>query len=223
MEKFVLVMFLLFTISCKNKENQNKPIDCSRTINSNEDIICFPLFQGMKECYLNEDIQKIVNNRIPKGSLGLGFYLNDKGYNEFNANDKYFFGDYLLFFSTEVLINRKVTYNDFTELASFDQLIKDDWTSIKQKLDKEADDLLFDKPVIIGTYSLDKNHSSTIILTKFKDENQDFYRLTISNCYYIKNKVIFSAYNDEYVDKELVKEIKKKNDFLALIFLQENK
>ena len=222
MKKIVFIISLLLTVSCKNTETQNKSTDCSRTISLNENSICLPLFQGMEECYLKDDIQKIVNHRIPQGSLGLGFYLNDKSYNEFNVDYKPFFGDYLLFFSTEVLINRKVTYDEFTELASFDQLIKDDWTSIKKRLDKEASDLLFDKPVIMGTYSLGKNHSSTIILTKYKEENQDFYRLTISNCYYIKNKVIFSAYNNEYTDKEIVQEIKKKNDYLALRFLQEN-
>jgi len=222
MRKLFFLISLLLIISCKNIETKNKATDCTRTISLSENSICLPLFQGMTECYLNENIQKIVNNRIPKGSLGLGFYLNDKNYKEFQAEDERFFGDYLLFFSTEVLMNRKVTYNQFSELASFDKLIKDDWTSINNILKKEADDLLFDKPVIIGTYSLDKNHSSTIILTKYRDENQDFFRITISNCYLIKNKVIFSAYNDEYTDREVVQGIKKNNDYLALRFLQEN-
>ena len=63
MKKIVFIISLLLTVSCKNTETQNKSTDCSRTISLNENSICLPLFQGMEECYLKDDIQKIVNHR----------------------------------------------------------------------------------------------------------------------------------------------------------------
>lgn len=222
MKKLVFLIFIVLMSSCKKTETKNKSTDCARTIHSENSSLCLPTYQGLKECYLELNIKKVVNNRIPESSLGIGFYLNDESYKAFKAENKNFFGDYLLLFTTEALKNRNITYEEFTDLASFNQLTKDDWNTINKILIKEANDLSFDKPVIIGTYSLEENHSSTIILSKYRSKNQDFYRLTISNCYFIKNKIIFSTYNDEYTDREQVKEIKKKNDYLALRFLQDN-
>lgn len=217
-----LVIFLLIFLGCKDTKSQSN-LDCERKINLEQSIICLPKFENMTECYLNSEIKEFVDFFIPKGSLALGYYLNNETYNDFQRiSDETGFDDYLLVFSTDVLSKRKSTRSEFEEFSNFDKQVKTDWNTTKKIITEKIKFLNFDKPVLIENYSINKNVFATVLMSRYQGDENDYINVTISNSIYLKDKIIFTAYYKRYDNVETIRKAKAKNDYFALRFVQDN-
>ena len=217
--KYYMIVILLMVLGCKDIASQTNK-DCTREINLDKTHICLPKFEKMTECYLNLTINSIVNSNVPDESLPIAYYLNDKTYKNIETIEQEVYDDYL--FSTDVLSKQKLSRSEFEELSGFDKVLKNDWSKVKQIIKEKIKVLTFDKPIVIETYSNNKNVISSVIMSRILGEETELINIGITNSLFIKDKIIITVYNKHYLDIETIKDAKAKNDYFALRIIQEN-
>ena len=93
---------------------------------------------------------------------------------------------------------------------------------MKQIIKEKIKVLTFDKPIVIETYSNNKNVISSVIMSRILGEETELINIGITNSLFIKDKIIITVYNKHYLDIETIKDAKAKNDYFALRIIQEN-
>jgi len=241
--KIIISLFMLLLVfSCKTEQKKEKnaeaievikemqkgfkPLDlkvaCERTVKLNETKFCLPLIDGMKETYTLSNVKVSIDKLLPKGSIALGYYLNNKTYENVNKLNEIEYDDYLLVFSTELLIKDEISRKTYIDLSNFEEVYKFDWKNQKDKIEKLLKTVTVGKPAIFEKYNLSENVTTIITLNKYITNNSEVVKITIGNTFYLKNKMFITSYNYDYNGISSIRKAKEKNDYMAIRFLNEN-
>lgn len=227
-----LTTISLFFFSCsKNNqqsklENQSKSDSktCEKIVAFGDINICLPEVDGMTECY-NIPIVKTLTDKFEyKGNTVLAFYLNNKTYKEVNKLDQIVYDDYFKIYATDNLKNVKFGQAELDQGANMFEgsFLKENWDKIKGKILKDHNNISIGRPVLIESYSPHKKIKTFVIIAKYEMNGYENVMLGTLNLILIKNRIINLAYYRKYEDEESIKKTRAKNDYIALLFFDEN-
>lgn len=190
--------------------------------------IYLPKIVGMVECsdssVLNYHMNKL---KIDKSSLYIAYYLNDSIFNNLITNGtQNYIDDYMLVYSTYDLFNRKSNESDLNratqDLANVHGNFSDEIDKVAKKLDSISLKAKIGDFVLLESYKLTKNTNTFVYLSKVQFNNKEYVRICILNTLLVNHLILFSTYYKEYEGINSVKDAKKKNDYMVLLFIKEN-
>jgi len=202
--------------------------NCPHSVRFGNISICLPTIDGMTECYSDTTMKNMVD-KFGVNAVLLGFYLNNKSYQNKQNLEKEGFDDYFLLSSDSDLMNRTIHTSDLTQLDSVisGSFIKKNWddvsSMVKKKINKYKFAISFDKPVLIESYSLNENIHSRLFLTKFLSGNDEIVMICDADFCTIKNRLIHMFYYKKYDGVQSLKDARAKNDYVASSIINENK
>ena len=227
-----IIIVLTVILGCSQSGQQNSTeesnkinTNCGQSVNLGDVSICIPVIDGMRECYSNPIIKSRADNLNTEGNYILAYYINNDTYKQINNLDNITFDDYLKVFTFKEFTNQRVdksTYNFI--LKDMDNWFnKENWLDVKREIERNFDFLSVGRPIQIESYCPHNNIKSILVLTKVRFDNDEYILLSILNAIFIKEKIIFSMYYRNYNGEESIKKCKSKNDYMALLLLDENK
>jgi hypothetical protein len=173
----------------------------------------------------NPESRDYIQSKNFPGNTFVAYYVNKELYKNLQVLWEDQFDDFFQIYVTNSNENRDVDISYFTEVNK-DYLNKyltsADWETLKKKLENINEHNVFERPVIIESYSLSKNSMQYITLVTIKKENTSKNMIAIGNMFIVKNHLFFSTYNKFYRNPNSIKEAKKKNNELMNRILNVN-
>lgn len=236
--KLLNLFFLIFIISCTksnpsvNQDNLNHlntnsiNKNCENTFQFGKADLCIPKIAGMYNIIHNTESQDYIQSKNFPGNTFVAYYVNKDLYKNLQVlwNDQ--FDDFFQIYITNHNENKEVDNSYFTEVNE-DYLKKyinsSDWEALKLKLENMNENNIFEKPVMIESYSLSKNSMQYVTLVTIKKDNTSKNMIAIGNMFIIKNRLFFSTYNKFYQGIKSVEVAKKRNNEIMYKILDLNK
>jgi len=224
MKKILLILFYIPLIGYAQSN------DCNNFAEFGDIKICLPEIPNMTECYSDPLISLYAD--LLKGSDDekiLGIYLYNDVYESRYVNYENGMGDsFIKIYSTNTLEGIKT---DEEVLDYLSQYIKEafedfDKSELKSKINNRFDEinvpLSLEKPILLEEYKLSTKIRSYVVLLKYKTEEGNLIQIATMNSMLIKDRIIFSAYYDEFKGFSQIDDIKAKSDYFSLKLLVEN-
>jgi len=232
--KIIFGIFTLITIlSCTNSGQQqsestqlvSESIVCYNSVSFGDIYICLPEIDGMKECYLVPIVKKLADQFEYEGNSVLAFYLNDKTYKQVDKLDEITYDDYFKIYATNQLKGIKAGKKELNEMSNAigGNWIKEKWSGLKSKIEKDHNYLSVGRPILIEDYSPHEDVKTFIMLTKYQMEDYEYVMVMSMNMLLVKNRLIWLAYYKDYDGEESINKTKAKNDYIVLKFMDDNK
>lgn len=220
----VLVFGYSFELIAQNLITSQSKKECSRLVTFGDIGVCLSIVDGMVECYNIPEIKEQADIINGGGGSALGFYLPDSLIEDFKNQKSIDLNDYFLVSSPKLVKN--ISFG-LIELDKFrkdleNNYVKDNWSNLKAKFENIYKDISVSRPVLLKSYSLTKNSSSFIFLTKYITNGKEYIRISITNIISIKNRMIQSNYFKYYTDEKSIYDAKSKNDYMVYLFLEDN-
>ncbi|UKB83359.1 hypothetical protein LF887_20460 [Chryseobacterium sp. MEBOG06] len=204
--KFLKLLFLILIISC-TKSNSNTNVDhydhfninpsdknCENTFQFGKASLCIPKIAGMYNIIHNTTSKDYIQSKNFPGNTLVAYYVNKKIYKNLQVLWEDQFDDFFQIYVTNHNENKDVDTSYFTEVNE-DYLKKylnsDKWEALKERLENINEKNVFEKPVIIETYSLSKNSMQYVTFITIKKENTSKNMITIGNMFIVQNRLFF--------------------------------
>ena len=205
---------------------RNKEVTCEKHVAYGDTKICLPEITGMTECYSNPIVKAATDSMFRGGDrYVLAYYLPKAVYELIDVIkffDKY---DYYIVYGLESTKNKKVPdkYLDDALQQINEAFSKIDWNYNDIYKDKLIDKLIdIGKPVLLESYSLNKNIKTAVVLMDVQIDNKEQIMIDVMNFLIIKERLIITDDIFIYEGKESITKAKAKNDYFVLRFLDEN-
>lgn len=221
----LIVLITLFSCSQSNPKDSSKHTICQHSVQFGDMAVCLPLIDGMEECYSNPKAKAYIDQFVDNGSVQLALYLNNSTYKQIDKLNEISFDDYLSLIGTKPLKDISISKSKFDKIANAMEGMynKEIWDNVKSKIEKNFDYVTIGKPIIVESYTLNSNIRTFVILTKWMVQNSERVSLMLTNLIRIKDRVLIMTYYKDYSGEKSFTEAKSKNDYLVLLFTDENK
>jgi hypothetical protein len=232
----ILNLFLLILIIGCSKYQTNDNINNSLNqipINKNCDSIfqfgkytlCVPKIYGMHNVIHNPQSKEYIQSKNYPGNMYVAYYVNDKIYKnlEILYDDQFddFFQIYVTISNTDKIVNN-------IDLQSINKKAKEyvnslNWEYLKDKLENLNENNIFEKPIIVESYSLSSNSIQNVTLITVTKDNTQKNMVAIGNMIIVKNRLFYAIYYYYLRNPKSIVEAKKRNDEIMLQVLKLNK
>ncbi|CAI8721750.1 hypothetical protein EMIT036CA2_10291 [Chryseobacterium sp. IT-36CA2] len=237
--KLLKLLFLVLTISCTKSNSSINPDKYSNNYNINsgdkscENIfqfgkanLCIPKIEGMYNIINNIESKDYIQSKNFPGNTFVAYYVNKKLYKNLQVLWEDQFDDFFQIYVTNHNENKDVDISYFTEVNKNyleNYLNSDKWETLKKRLENINENNVFEKPILIESYSLSKNSMQYVTLVTIKKKNTSKNMIAIGNMFIVQNRLFFSSYNKFYQNFNSIEEAKKRNNELMLKIIDNNK
>lgn len=231
MRYFILLLSILMFLSCESRQVSNvKDKICKSQVEIGTGSICLIDMEGMKEVYSDPNVKKHIDNSEPSVLQVLGVYLTDDKYSSIKVengdiiNNQEVFTDRFKLYIAKNMINS--TQNE-KELEAFYNRTKQTISKpkeVKDLLNNEFKDVVYNEPQFIKYYKLDNNAYSFVSLLRIfvPETNQEFVKVSIITMMNINGKAVNSNYITEFVDEKTIDLAIAKNEIFTTKLLELN-
>ncbi len=226
MNKIIGLLVLIGLLGCSNsriKENF-EAIQCDNSVTYGNINICLPVIDGMEECYSVPNVKKLADQFEPEVSTVLGFYINNKTYNQVDKLNEISFDDYFKISAANNLKEFEAGKSQLNQMANMleSNFLKANWSEIKDKIDNQLDFISIGQPVLIESYSPHNEIKTFIMIIKYQGEDFEYVMIMSSNMLIIKERLIYLNYYKIYEGEKSITNLKAKNDYIVLRLMEEN-
>jgi hypothetical protein len=186
--------------------------------------LCLVEMDGMIECYshpkvkVNAELGRYFKNEI------LGIYLNEKTYDKVEYLGTFNYDDYFKVYAMTAARNMSFSVAELDNLALMfeNNYMKENWSSFKDKIEKNFSYMSVDRPILLESHSPHKQIRSLVTMMKMIVEDDEQILVATINLVQIKNRLIFYAYYKDYFGETSVAQAKAKSDYFGLKLVDEN-
>jgi TPR repeat protein len=215
------------------RQNNTKPSTIVPTTKSSETEksvllqntrIYFPRIDGMIEALSDAEIKELADMTTPSGASTLAYYMKKTDYNNYKEHYQGF-NEYFTVVLTDYFRNTTAKNKQMIELASGleDNYISKNWNTLQAKLSDLLQGISIGQPVLIDSYSVNKNSRTLVLLIKYMDGEDEYVLVTHTNLLLIKGKLLFINHHYRYTGNESITKSKAKNDYVIHKFFDANK
>jgi len=220
MKKIITILILPFLfLQCSQSKKQKT--DCSTTAKIYQTEICLPNLKGLTNISKNKKYESYIKQFTIQGNEMLAFYLDNSLINEANT-PKYNYASVYINSQLKKDINKSVFKEMSNTMGSYLKKTNNLETIIKEIERNYLKNISLDNPVVIDSYSLNKDIKTYLLLGKMIEHNNEIVTLTTLNLMYIQNKMVLSNYIIKYNNSNSINEIKQKNDYFVMRILDAN-
>lgn len=220
MKKIITTIILPFLfLQCSQSKKQNK--DCNTTSKINQTEICLPNIKGLTNISLNNKYESYIKQFTIQGNEMLAFYLDNSLINKATI-PKYNYASVYVNSQLKKNINKSVFKEMSNTMGSYLKKSNNLETIIKEIERNYLKNISLDNPVVIDSYSLNKNIKTYLLLGKTIEYNNEIVTITTLNLMYIQKKMVLSNYIIKYNNSNSINDIKQKNDYFVMRLLNEN-
>lgn len=179
--------------------------------------ICLPRIDGYEECYLDKKVAALADGTEVQMNMILGFYLNTHTYNRKDSLGLFPFDNYFKVYATKELKNQVADHEVLKQVQKMveSNYISKNWETYKSDLDKIGLNIDFGVPVLIKSYSINKNSFTSVMLLKV--QSPDSKPITIAmtmNGILVKQRLIWMAYYLHYENEKTIQLLEKNSNFV---------
>lgn len=232
MKMSIAFLFLLSIVSCSQiSERDNSEvveshniIECYKSVAFGDVDVCLPVIDGMTECYSHPNVKMAADGLNYPGNSILGYYLNNSTYQQVDRIFEITFDDYFQIYASNELKGMKVGRSELDMMAERleSNYIRENWSDLAKEVRKNYD-FSMGVPILIDSYSPNKDIRTFVMLTKIQFDDDEFISLTLMNIVRLKERLIWMAYYKNYAGEESIGKAKSKNDYLVLSLIDVNK
>lgn len=220
MKKIITILILPF-IFLQCSQSKKRKADCSTTAKIYQTEICLPNLKGLTNISKNKKYKSYVKQFTIQGNEILAFYLDNSLINEANT-PKYNYASVYINSQLKKNINKSVFKEMSNTMGSYLKKTNNLETILKEIERNYLKNISLDNPVVIDSYSLNKNIKTYLLLGKMIEYNNEIVTLTTLNLMYIQNKMVLSNCIIKYNNSNSINEIKQKNDYFVMRILDAN-
>lgn len=230
MKKLLILLSIVFTGGVSAQSN-----NCERIIYFGNKSICLPYTSNMKECYDDPYVKYWADlfKGNPQEEI-LGLYIEKTNYRigkmtDFEEGINY---PYIKLYSTQSIAQIKAskeileivapeltkTFENWTS-SEFKPKTEDLFNNLSNKLEM---DMTLDSPILIDEYEPHTSAKSFVVLMDFKIEGESFLIVSVLSLMIIEERLIFSAYYDEFKGSQALTDVKKASDYFVLKMITGN-
>mgnify|MGYP003625150699 CR=1 FL=1 len=221
MKKIITILILPFLfLQCFQSKKQKT--DCSTTAKINQTEVCLPNIKGLTNISKNKKYESYIKQFTIQGNEMLAFYLDNSLINEVTT-PKYNYASVYVNSQLKKDINKSEFKKMSNTMGYYLKKSNNLETIIKEIERNYLKNISLDNPVVIDSYSLNKNIKTYLLLGKMIEYNTEIVTLTTLNLMHIQKKMVLSNYIIKYNNSNSINEIKQKNDYFVMRILDENK
>ncbi len=230
----LFIYFLVFSLtSCaepiaiddREKEIEPQLLGCQNEVAFGSIDICLPDIPNMVECYKLPEVSSVVNLSRQETNEILGIYLNSATYAKRANLIELEFDDYFKVYAVKKLENLKVGTLELDMMAKMfkENYVLENWSELKQKIEKGNSQLTFGTPNLINIYKPNPFVSTATFITKMQlGEYENILIMTI-NLVLVKDRLIYYAYYLDYNGEKSLQQAKAANDAFGAKLIEANK
>lgn len=232
-EKILLLLTSVLILGCSKIDRQDNDDDnlksntsnCNHAVTFGDIDICLPDIDGMTECYDLTKVKILTDKYEYVGNTVLAFYLNNETFKKVDILDQLVYDDYIKIYAAKSLKNKRISQSDLDKMADLFEtgFLKENWEELKSKILKGHSNISLGRPVLLESYSPHKNIKTSVIIAKYEMNGYENVMVCTANIILIKNRMINLAYYRKYEDEASIKQTRAKNDYIVLLFLDENR
>ena len=210
MKKIVVFLALIILTGCSNSDNKSN----GNTALFGYVNISLPKINGMTECRVHPNVQRITQQYLESGPV-LAYYLNNATYKQIDKLNEISFGNYLMIYGDYQRENYRAVASDLDILESNLQQTLfegDNFEQISSRLDEDYGALTAGKPALIEKYSSHPNVRTMIMLVKYQNEIGETSVISAINFILIKNRIVNMAYYLAYDGGKSIDVLREKNN-----------
>ena len=185
----------------------------------------------MEECYDDPYVKYWADlfKGNPKEEI-LGLYIEKTNYRigkmtDFEEGINY---PYIKLYSTQSIAQVKASKEILEIVAPELTETFENWTTSEFKpktedlFNKLEMDMSLDSPILIDEYEPHTSAKSFVVLMDFKIEGESFLMVSVLSLMIIEERLIFSAYYDEFKGSQALTNIKTASDYFVLNMISKN-
>ena len=197
---------------------------CDRKAKFGATTFCLNHIEGYHECYTYPTVKTLADKTEIPANMVLGFYLNDKIYQQKDSMGLISFDDYFKVYGTKQIQDYKVGKKELGEMQEIlnGSFISKNWDSMKKEVDKLSFEIEVGIPTVVKTYKLNKNSFTFIMITKYELEGGQSYIMAYTmNGLLIKDKLIWMAYYLNYSNESTIDRLQINSDKIVNKLLEQ--
>jgi TPR repeat protein len=185
--------------------------------------VYFPRIDGMTEALSDTEIKELADMTTPAGAATLAYYIKNSDYSNYKQNYQGL-NEYFTVVLTDYFRNTTANSKQMAELASGleNNYISKNWNTLQAKLSDLLQGISVGQPVLIDSYSVNKNSRTLVLLIKYIDGEDEYVLVTHTNLLLIKGKLLFINHHYRYTGNESITKSKAKNDYVIHKFFDAN-